>query len=183
MHWPAGGPGIMSEIRGDPPPAYVLIDEAASERASRRAGQQRQRHAFRSERKAPAGWPMPRMGAPWQHVWRGAMPGVRRLASTGRRPDVTRDQPRAPPGHRPPTKARPGLHIHLFDSISVCARAPVPCPVATNNLLLLASCYCEDIEAEILRLGGACPYAERTPRYYTVQALTGLTTARSGGDR
>ena len=181
MHWPAGGPGIMSEIRGDPPPAYVLIDEAASEQASRRAGQQRQRHAFRSERKAPAGWPMPRMGAPWQHVWRGAMPGVRRLASTGRRPDVTRDQPRAPPGHRPQPRParRPAGAPH--PSVRFHQRTPVPCPVATN--LIIAPCHCEEIEAEILRQGAACPYAERTPRYYTVQALTGLTTARSGGDR
>ena len=148
-----------------------------------RAGQQwRRRHAFRSDA-PPAGRPHAADGRALAACVAGrhaGCPPAGEHGETAGRDEGPTARPTRPPS---PTKARPGLHIHLFDSISVCARAPVPCPVATNNLLLLASCYCEEIEAEILRQGAACPYAERTPRYYTVQALTGLTTARSGGDR
>ena len=88
---------------------------------------------FDQMHRRPAG-PMLRMGAPsWQHVWRGAMPGVRRLASTGRRPDVTRDQPRAPPGHRPqPRPARRPAGSPLSTSI---------CSIPSAHSSALSCCY------------------------------------------
>jgi hypothetical protein len=157
MHRPARGQA--SEIRGDPPPACVLPDRRSRERAG-----QGQRHVFRSDAPA-AGRPHTADGRA-QHVWRDAMPGVRRLASTGRRPDVMRDQPPPHPATVPnATKARrPAGAPHPSVRFHQCARAR-----ALQRLScccqLIAPCYCKEIEAEILRLGAARPYAERTPRY------------------